>query len=195
MKNKRILYLLCLILSAGLMTQCEKYGSHGGPKEPDEDSDRPEWAGGNTDANDHIKGNDDSGTTRGGDYGDLYILLRDEVNGVPEPTVINNESYVQPIDVDGNLIPLTVEGEVEEDYLYLVQEVDFGRLNIVRSPTTVLDQAYAEALKVLNATGAVISLDFCGRLISTYPDQVSGESIVKTIDSPRENMAIYRAIM
>lgn len=160
----------------------------------DEDSDRPEWAGGNTDANIHSKGNDDSGVPRGVDYGDLYQLLRTD-NGVPvmwqEPTTL--EWYVQPVDINGNPLDLNAEGELEDPSL--ATEVEFGRLNIVRSPQSVLDQALNEAMKVLAAPGAQISLDFCGRLTSTYPDPVTSEIIVKTIDSPRENMALYQYIM
>ena len=192
MKPNKIFFALSLIVSVGLLTQCEKYGDRGGPKPPDDDSDRPAWAGGNTDVNPHSKGNDDSGTKKGGDYGDLYILDRD-VNGVPNmvQVVEGGEWFVQPIAEDGSHVELNEEGEVvnpEE-----AQEVEFGRLNLVRSPTSVLDQGLSEALKVLAAPGAVISLDFCGRLTSTYPD--GDEVIVKTIDSPRENMAIYRTIM
>ena len=160
----------------------------------DEDSDRPDWAGGNTDDNIHSKGNDDSGTTRGGDYGDLYQLLRTE-NGVPimwqEETTL--EWYVQPVGADGLPLELNAEGELDDPTL--ATEVEFGRLNIVRAPQSVLDQAFAESMKVLKAPDAVISLDFCGRLTSTYPDPISGEIIVKTIDSPRENMALYQCIM
>lgn len=160
--------------------------------ESDEDSDRPEWAGGNTDANDHIKGNDDSGTTRGGDYGDLYRLLRNEY-GVPvmwqEPTTL--EYYVQPVGADGLPLELDAEGELVDPTQAI--EVDFGRLNIVRSPQSVLDQAMGEALKVIDA-GEAFSLDFCGRL--TIWNTVDGIlSATKTIDSPRENMALYQEIM
>ena len=137
----------------------------------DEDSDRPPWAGGKTELNDHINRNEDSGTSRGGDYGDLYVLLRD-VNGVPELTEIEGEYYVQPIGVDGLPLELTGEGEVVNSAL--ATEVEFGRLNIVRSPQSVLDMAFEEAMKVIEAPGAVISLDFGGRLVSTYPDPVTG---------------------
>jgi hypothetical protein len=214
MKPNKILIALSLIVSVGLLTQCEKYGDHGGPTEPDPDSDRPEWAGGNTDNNPHIKGNDDSGTTRGGDYGDLYVLYRDLDNsGVPFMLEINGEYYVQPLDEDGYLIerysnedaPGEVYTENEDQWGELVnptavQEVDFGRLNIVRSPTSVLNQALGEALKVLDPDNgdvypATISLDFCGRLTSEYFNEELNEWVVKTIDSPRENMAIYRTIM
>jgi len=203
MKTRRFLFLFCLIFSLGCITQCEKYGENGGIQPPDEDSDRPEWAGGNTDANTHIKGNDDSGTTRGGDYGDLYVLLRDG-DGVPVMTWVDvdldgleddEEHFVQPVDADGNTIDLDQYGELPEGAPVI--EVDFGRLNIVRSPQSVLDQAYAEAMKVLDpANGsATISLDFCGRLVSHYFNEELQEWVDKTVDSPRENMAIYQAIM
>jgi len=199
-----------LLLVTGLLfaTSCEnmlnefsmKNGKDKITLSEDEDSDRPDWAGGLTDENPHIRGNETSGTTRGGDYGDLYQLLRDP-NGVPEmvEVVLNSgEYFVQPIayDSEGNVVELDLneEGEVI-DTNYEPIEVEFGRLNIVRSPQSVLDQAFDESMKVLAAPGAVLSLDFCGRLTSTYPDPVSGETIVKTIDSPRENMALYQYIM
>ena len=204
MKTKKIFLALSLIVSVGLLTQCEKYGGRGGGGTPeaDPDSDRPAWAGGNTDDNIHSKGNDDSGTTRGGDYGDLYQLLRslyaDEVedllgSGVPIMLEIAGEYYVQPVGNDGLPLELNEEGELVDATQAL--EVEFGRLNIVRSPTSVLDQALVEALKVLDPDNgsATITQDFCGRLTSTYLD--GAETIVKTIDSPRENMAIYRTIM
>ena len=78
-------------------------------------------------------------------------------------------------------------------------EIDFGRLNIVKSPPSVLNQAFNEALAVLTKPGAVITLDFCGRLTSTWPvnpnDPEETDFTVKTIDSPRENMALYKYLM
>jgi len=203
MKLKHLFYFLGVILAFGLMIQCEKYGQPGGGggiPEPDEDSDRPGWAGGEVDSNFHIKGNDDSGTTRGGDYGDLYMIMRD-INGVPVMTdieVLDEEGnptgetiwVVQPVDVNG--IPLELDGEGELVNPELAQEVDFGRLNIVRSPQSVLDQAFEEAMKVLDQDTVNITLDFCLRL--TAYGKVSG-AFIKTIDSPRENMAIYQYIM
>ena len=106
---------------------------------------------------------------------------------------IAGEYYVQPVGNDGLPLELNEEGELVDATQAL--EVEFGRLNIVRSPTSVLDQAMVEALKVLDPDNgsATITQDFCGRLTSTYLD--GAETIVKTIDSPRENMAIYRTIM
>ncbi|HYW95426.1 MAG TPA: hypothetical protein VE870_07565, partial [Bacteroidales bacterium] len=192
MRLKHFCLIVCLLFITGIFTQCEKYGNPANSTRVDEDSDRPDWAGGNTEANDHIKGNDDSGTTRGGDYGDLYALLRD-LNGVPEMRLIGEEYYVQPVNTDGIPLDLDAEGELVDPTQAV--EVDFGRLNIVRSPQSVLDQAFEEAMKVLTAPDAVITLDFCGRLTSTYTNPATSEVITKTIDSPRENMAIYQYIM
>jgi len=206
MKTRRLIYLFCLIFSLGMMTQCEKWGGRGDFDTGDDDSDRPSWAGGKTDDNPHIKGNDDSGTTRGGDYGDLYVLLRDG-DGVPVMTwvdvdldglVDDEEHFVQPVDAEGNTIDLDQYGELPEGAPVI--EVDFGRLNIVRSPQSVLDQAYAEAMKVLDPANKeeyapTIYLDFCGRLVSHYFNEDLQEWVDKTVDSPRENMAIYQAIM
>lgn len=184
-----------------LLNNCQRYGQDSVFPLIDEDSDQPEWAGGNTEANDHIKGNDDSGTTRGGDYGDLFVLLRD-ANGVPVMTSVDvnldgeiqdDEYFVQPIDaITGNVIQLDQYGEVPESANPI--EVDFGRLNIVRSPQSVLDQAFEEAMKTIEA-GDDFTLDFCGRLsIWNYND--TGELVLtKTIDSPRENMALYQYLM
>ncbi|QIA08057.1 hypothetical protein [Draconibacterium halophilum] len=190
-----LLLMSCLTI---LLSNCQK-----GDFFPnvDDDSDRPEWAGGNTESNEHIKGNDESGTTRGGDYGDLYVLLRDD-NGVPEMTEVDvdqdgiiedDEHFVQPIDaLTGSVIELDQYGEVPESANPI--EVDFGRLNIVRSPQSVLDQAFEEAMKVIEA-GDDFTLDFCGRLSIWNYDEFGELVVTKTIDSPRENMAMYQYLM
>ncbi len=212
MKTRRLYSFVGLLFVMGLMTQCDKYGmTGGGIGEPDPDSDRPAWAGGNTDENDH-NNKDEGGTTGGsaGEYGDLYVLLRDP-DGVPimlPIDVVDEEGVptgeiiwvVQPVGVDGEPLDLDAEGELTPESLLLAQPVDFGRLNIVRSPQSVLDQALGEALKVINA-GEKFSLDFCGRLSIWNTDtNVDSETygtliITKTIDSPRENMALYQEIM
>lgn len=206
MKKNYLLILFCMFLSFGLFTQCEKYGKRDiTPLADDGDvSEQPVWAGGNPDLNPNKKGNDQSGTTRGGDYGDLFVLLRD-INGVPimiEKEIEGDlEYFTQPIDaITGEAIELDQYGEIPPSANPI--EVDFGRLNIVRSPQSVLDQAFEEAMKVLKTNGNIvvdeIKLDFCGRLTSYYTDNsdpINPISVVKTIDSPRENMAIYQYIM
>lgn len=190
--------LLFICILAFVLTNCQRNRMI---PTADEDSDRPGWAGGNTDANEHIKGNDDSGTTRGGDYGDLHVLLRD-VNGVPtmtpvdvdvDGTITEDEYFVQPIDaITGTVIELDQYGEIPESANPI--EVDFGRLNIVRSPQTVLDQAFEEAMKVIEA-GDDFTLDFCSRLTVWNYDETGTLIPTKTIDSPRENMAMYQYLM
>jgi len=151
------------------------------PSEADDDSDRPDWAQGDRDLNPHAQGGGppaEAGSKKGDIYGDLYIILRDE-NGVPSLTP---EGFVQPLDADGNLIPLDAEGQPIDETL--VQEVEFGRLSVSRSPSKVSDHALDEALAKLQSA-TTITLDEAGRLV------VDGSAI----DSPLENLALYEAIM
>lgn len=215
MKRTRLLFLLSLMLSLGLMTQCEKYEIS---MLKDDDSTsylkkgKPDGKG---NPNGKGGGNTEPGTIRGEDFGDLYVLLREPFNGMPVMLPVNGEWFVQPIDAtkflipsdafdDDNVIVLDQYGEVPEGAEVL--EVDFGRLNIVRSPPAILDAAFLEAMKVLVPDPPpegiedehYLYLDFCGRLVSHYYNEEAGENgewVDKTIDSPRENMAIYRAIM
>jgi len=195
MKTKYFFYLICLFLSLGLMTQCEKYGPPDRGDEVDPDSDRPPWAGGNTSENPHKKPGQ-SGGSPGVDYGDQVMIDRDE-NGVAElhNIIIEGEEVwiVRAVDVDGGLLAINEEGELEDPDAAV--EVDLGRLNIVKSPDAVLNQAFGEAMKVLGVDTAEISLDFCGRLTATtyYVDGTIATK--KTIDSPRESMAIFKYIM
>lgn len=157
----------------------------------------PNGPGGGDGVNPHKNPNPSPGISKGGDYGDLYELLR-TVDGVAIMDEINGVYYVQPVDSDGEALELNEEGELMDPTLAIA--VEFGRLNIVRSPPNVLDQAFAEAMKVLTGEGVdgrdiiAITQDFCGRLTSEYSDD-GITSVFKTIDSPRENMAIYKEIM
>jgi hypothetical protein len=125
---------------------------------------------------------DQAGSKRGDDFGDLWIVLRDD-NGVP---ILSAAGFVQPLDADGDLIPLDEEGHPVDESL--TQEVELGRLNVGRAPTSVLDRRAEEVIVLLNSATAV-SVDAAGRLVLT----VDGED--KTIDSPLENLAIYVALM
>jgi hypothetical protein len=86
---------------------------------------------------------------------------------------------------DGSLITIT-NGEIPEGAD--VQAVEFGRLNIARSPEKVLDHALTEALSKLDGgvIGDTITLDSAGRLVT---------SDGSTIDSPLENLALYEALL
>ena len=172
--------------------------------EPDEDSDRPDWAG--------VKGGKagggtkppGAGTKKGDLFGDMVVLLRDD-NGEP---ILNDAGLLQVIafvyDDSGNVVPLTdaagnllvipytAEGELATQmvvdgttYSVVPAEVDLGRLSVGRSPTKVLDKALTDSLTKLTSVGAVVTLDSTGRLV------VNGV----TIDSPLENLALYEVYM
>ena len=147
-----------------------------------EDSDRPAWAGAKGGKNEHGTKPATSGSKKGDLYGDLYVILRD-ANGVP---ILSAAGFVQPIDKDGNLIPLDAEGAPID--LTLALPVEFSRLSAGRSPNQVLDQRAEEVLTLLNSATA-ITTDAAGRLVVTT---ASGTS---TIDAPLENLAIYVALM
>jgi hypothetical protein len=150
----------------------------------DDDSDRPDWAGGDKDANPHRgDGNAGGDSKKGGDYGDIWIVLRDDT-GLP---ILDANGNLQPCgDVEcttENLIALTVDGELPPGATPI--EVEFGRLNIARSPDSVLEHSLVEALSKLDGLtwDVDVKVDEAGRL--TIGDA--------TIDSPLENLAIYEA--
>jgi hypothetical protein len=173
--------------------------------EPDDDSDRPDWAG--------VKGGKDgagggrppgAGTPKGDLYGDMVVLFRND-NGEP---ILNDDGTLRVVayiyddvgnflpltDSNGNLvaIPYNEEGDLVSQmtldgvtYTVYSAEVEFGRLSVARSPSRVLDHALDEALSKLTAPSVVIGLDPTGRLT------VDGV----TIDSPLENLALYEVYM
>ncbi|WP_305906900.1 hypothetical protein Q9L42_018610 [Methylomarinum sp. Ch1-1] len=165
-------------------------------EEGDDDSDRPEWAQGNREANPHSSGSqgkpDAAGTMKGDLFGDLWIILRDDsgepvldANGQVQPIIIVDgvPTVIQLVDTDGD-----GKYEVPVEYADAVQEVDVGRTNVARSPSKVLDHSLTEALSKLDGTtlgDETVTVDDAGRLV------VDGS----TIDSPLENLAIYQALL
>lgn len=147
-----------------------------------EDSDRPPYAGTPGREGKPGRGNTESGTKRGDLFGDMYVLLRD-VNGIP---ILNENGFVQPIDATGKVIPQDAEGNLLNPELAV--PVDLARLNVGRSPLTVLASQYEEALKSINAADA-ISLDAAGRIVLTK------DGVSAAIDSPLENLALYKEVM
>lgn len=94
---------------------------------------------------------------------------------------------------------------VDVYYTDLVQEVDFGRLNLGRAPEAVLDDSFDEAIRSINKARD-ITIDASGRLVLTtdiYDEFVADENgdplllktVVKAIDSPKENLALYVKLM
>ncbi|MBU3943197.1 MAG: hypothetical protein KKE97_08695 [Proteobacteria bacterium] len=92
-------------------------------------------------------------------------------------------------------------------YPQLIQEVSFGRLSLARSPEAIMDMAFDEAISNLNNAEKIV-LDATGRLVLTTrvydefltnsdgtPLELATSPVTKTIDSPRENLAIYIKLM
>lgn len=148
-----------------------------------EDSDRPDWAGQPGGPQDKGGKPSTAGSKRGDLFGDLWVIQRDD-EGVP---ILTPEGFVQPLDANGDLIPLDEEGSPFDPSL--VVEVELSRLNVGRSPNQVLDQRADEVIRLLEDATAV-ALDAAGRLVIT-----SSDGSVSTIDSPLENLAIYVALM
>jgi hypothetical protein len=147
--------------------------------EGEEDSDRPPWAGQSGREGKPGAGSHGGNTKKGGDYGDIVVMLRYD-----DGTLVQDGNTTYAVAPDGTLIPV-VNGEIPEGAD--VQAVEFGRLNIARAPSKVLEHSLVELLSKLD--GGIlydsVTLDPAGRLV------VDGS----TIDSPLENLALYEALL
>lgn len=123
-----------------------------------------------------------AGTKKGDTFGDMWVIERN-ADGTPKLTP---EGFVQPLDKNGNPIPLDAEGAPIDPSL--VVEVELSRLNVGRSPSKVLDRQLTDAVNQINSADSV-SLDASGRIVTT----TNGEA--KTIDSPLANLALYTALV
>ena len=144
------------------------------------------------------------------DYGDLLIIYRDAY-GVP---YLTEDGCWQPLpteDCPDTCTPVeAVDGlnEAPDDVLVIpvdpdtcavspecaicTEEVDFERINEARSPDTVFASQLADVL-VNMATADCLSLDPAGRIVtSRVADDLTTSS---AIDSPLQNLAIYRQLM
>lgn len=123
------------------------------------------------------------------DLGDLFVLYRD-ADGVP---ILTDDFCQQPLDADGKILSVdpTTCAVLPED-ASLTQEVDFGRTSVVRSPASVLEQQLQDVIVNLSTAGCV-TLDPAGRLVTS----VNTDGVVSSaaIDSPLQNLAIYRQLM
>ncbi|MGM0588757.1 MAG: hypothetical protein ACQETE_10105 [Bacteroidota bacterium] len=127
-------------------------------------------------------GKGSGGGKKGELFGDMYLLYRD-ANGVP---ILSPDGFYQPIDINGELIPLDEEGHPLDEEATV--EVELGRMNVIRSPERVLDRGLGEVLSVL-AQADAINTDAAGRLEITIGEEI------KTIDAPIENLAVYRELL
>ena len=149
--------------------------------------------GANGSGNGGSGGSGNGGGMENPDYGDLVVIDRDKY-GVP--VVDDVYGCLQPLDIDGNPIPLDEDCEVLGDESAVV-EVEFGRLNMARAPEKVRQQALDEVIQAIKDC-LKVTLDPAGRLALkfkiTNPEGVE-EVVWKTIDSARENLALYSQLM
>jgi len=143
------------------------------------------------------------------DFGDMVEVFRLLPNGIPELDVNGCEILVNAL--DGSEIPMEYDSDSGHCSIpegEPVTEVSFGRLNVVRAPPDVLESGFDEAINAINeaianaidneATTITITLDAGGRLLLTrLAEDADGNEYeyVKAIDSPRENLALYKKLM
>lgn len=144
---------------------------------------KPDGAGGG--------GGPDSG--KGGDYGDIVIILRND-DGTP---ILDDNGNVQPC-LDAaceEVIQLVQEEdgkyEIPAEYADQVIPVEFGRLNVARSPESVTDHSLAELLSKMD--GVEITAETLAEMTDTSGRLISPDGA--TIDSPLENLAFYIALL
>ncbi len=182
MKKYRLFGIICIFLS---MFSCEK---------DDTDLDVNSVT---QKKSEKSKGNSGSSNKKGGDYGDLYILNRDDA-GIPYLGIIGDVWYAEVLDSYGGTAVLEVDADGELVDSDRAEEVELGRINLIRSPASVLVRGLLEAKSALEAAD-YITTDYCGRLVAVHGglDWLEGveEEDDKTIDSPRENLAIYKELM
>ena len=135
------------------------------------------------------------------DYGDLIILYRDSI-GVP---ILDESSCQQPIGFTENvgcplacdegpcLIPTdSATCAIEPLYASCANEADFGRVNLSRASERVLASQLQDVLVNL-AIADCTTLDPAGRMV--YSRIIGDELATGTIDSPLQNLAMYKYLM
>jgi hypothetical protein len=145
-----------------------------------------------------------SGGSAPPDFGDLVILYRN-ADGVPYLTA---DSCVQPLPsatcpaecvlvpgdpVGPDVIPVDpATCAIPAECATCTQEVDFGRINDARAPDTVFQQQLDDVIVNL-ATADCVTQDPAGRLVTSRV--VNGVVSTSAIDSPLQNLAIYKQLM
>lgn len=123
-----------------------------------------------------------------------YVVYESEDNpSTVNVTIVPNEDgYVVGLD---NVIALyDAEGEVLPAVALHVVPIEMGRLNIIRSPSTVISKRLTEVIKNFgDGTVANVTRDFCGRIMMLRTVDALVED--KPIDSPLENLAIYKELL
>lgn len=134
---------------------------------------------------------DGAGSKKGDLFGDQYVLLRDvdpsDGGGNGEPVLDENGN---PILIGTHDLPIYFVANIDGDYeipadqLAFTQTVELERANVARAPEKVMDKSLSEALGKITSA-ATVTVDAAGRLVCDGT----------TIDSPLENLALYKYLM
>ena len=126
-------------------------------------------------------------------YGDQYIVLRDldpaNGGGNGEPVLDENGQMIL-VGSDGNPVYFIEDPNSPGDYILdplresFAQTVELGRANVARSPDSVIAKSLQEALGKMDAA-TVLTTDAAGRIVCDGT----------AIDSPLENLALYKYLM
>ncbi len=155
---------------------------------------------------------DSGGGMQPPDLGDLIILYRND-NGVPiltpevgatglcqQPVAFNNATTCPTSLLDCSsanpcLVPVDqTTCAVELAFAGCTQEVDFGRINEARSPPEVMERQLDDVVVTLS-TADCLTLDPAGRMVASQVNDTTLDNLLKTVDSPLQNLAIYRQLM
>ena len=136
---------------------------------------------------------------------DGYPILTSPTDGT-DPVPVTETVTIDPgpdgflnLEDDGfsPIVLYDAEGEPLAEVALHVFPVEEGRLNIIRSPATVLANRMTELIKNFgDGTVASVIRDFCGRFYMVRTQTVFDSGIEdKPIDSPLENLALYYELM
>jgi hypothetical protein len=122
-----------------------------------------------------------SGSKKGDLFGDLFVILRDD-NGVP---ILTAEGWVQPLDANGNLIPLDDEGHPVDESLTV--EVELGRLNEEKTIDSPLENL---ALYIALVTdGTIPGLTADDMVGTSFDFMVDGVYTIEDLDAAKAFLA------
>jgi len=139
------------------------------------------------------------------DYGDLIILYRDEWGkpfvdanmcqqpiGFPDPDLCPAEGLIWNDTDDVWLVPTDPNTcAIDTAHAACTDEADFGRTNTARSSDEVLESQLEDVIIGL-AIADCTTLDPAGRMVhSRYVDEL----VTTTVDSPLQNLAVYKQLM
>ena len=139
------------------------------------------------------------------DYGDLIFLYRDEWGkpivdanmcqqpiGFPEPDLCPEEGLLWNDTDEVWLVPTDPNTcAIDTAHAACTDEVNFGRTNTARSSDAVLESQLEDVIIGL-AIADCTTLDPAGRMVhSRYVDEL----VTHTIDSPLQNLAVYKQLM